>query len=66
MQYPVDRMTPAMVQSQRLVGTFTLPPPVTGYPLEGFIVFFIYCAIIGFVERRFICQPHNDKNKRKQ
>jgi hypothetical protein len=56
MQYPPDKITPAMVQAERLVGTFTLPLPVTGTHTLGYAV--LFCCLAGICCIEFRCGRH--------
>ena len=52
-QYPLDRITPAMVQGQRLVGSFDLPHPITPSSPLCIIVFSLFLGLFAASEWRF-------------
>jgi apolipoprotein N-acyltransferase len=65
-QYPPDRIAPAMVQTERLVGTFTLPAPIKGMHLQGHVVLFACFASTFYLEFRRRLRSRATKTDPKQ
>jgi apolipoprotein N-acyltransferase len=69
-KYPVERIAPAMVQGQRLVGSFTLSRPVAADPAAGIaalLFFFVALGFTGVLRRKPAFSPTtSNKNKHKQ
>jgi apolipoprotein N-acyltransferase len=68
-EYPVERIAPAMVQGQRLVGIFTLTQPVGAYPAVGItvlLVFFVAIVLAGVMKRGSISPVEKNKNRYNQ
>ncbi len=63
LNHPADRITPAMVQNQRLVGSFTLPNPVKAYGTAFMSVIIGLLVVMDMVEamrKRCIAPPNTD------
>jgi apolipoprotein N-acyltransferase len=68
-KYPAERIAPAMVQGQRVVGIFTLPQPIVAYPAVGItvlLVCFIAIVLAGVIKRGSIQPVETDTNRHKK